>query len=157
MRCVLTVVGAAAVLLLGASCAGPRDEPVDPGAGPPVVTTLPPPPAPPSSDGSLPPGGQLVAPEKIDRSGLPRGYPVKVWTEGDGRTIGLVAQEGGCGKAGAEIAEQSAAAVTLLTFEAVPKEPKMCTMDLRYPTLSVTLDEPLGDRTVVLRHERRTY
>jgi hypothetical protein len=82
---------------------------------------------------------------------------VKVWTEGDGRTVGLVAQEGGCGKAGVEIAEQTATSVVLIVFEATPAKPMMCTMDLRYPTFEVTLDQPLGDRSVVMKHERRTY
>lgn len=162
MKRLLTVAGAGVLLALGGACAGPQHDTVQPGGAPPALTTEPPPSGPPNSGSGesdqVPPGGsQPVVNEKMDTAGLPEGYPTKVWTQGDGKSVGLVTQEGGCGKAGVEIAEQSAATVTLLVFEAVPAKPKMCTMDLRYPYMSVNLDQPLGERTLVLRHERRTY
>jgi hypothetical protein len=41
--------------------------------------------------------------------------------------------------------------------ETEPPEEKetACTMDIRFETVSVTLDEPLGERTVVLKYEHR--
>ncbi|WP_051385425.1 hypothetical protein [Actinokineospora inagensis] len=79
-----------------------------------------------------------------------------VWTEGGGSDVGVVAQEGGCGKASAEVGDQGPARVVLTLVETRPARPRMCTMDIRYPRLSVRLDQPLGDRRVVLRSEQRT-
>lgn len=78
-----------------------------------------------------------------------------VWTEEGGSTVGVVAQEGGCGRASVEVPEQTDAQVVVLMVEKVPATPQMCTMDLRYPKLTTELDQPLGDRTVVLKAEQR--
>ncbi len=93
---------------------------------------------------------------QIDDSALPEGYPQLVWTEEDGMSIGVVAQEGGCGKASVEIPEQTDEQVVVLMVETVPAKPQACTMDLRYPKITSELDAPLGDRTVVLKTEQRT-
>jgi hypothetical protein len=77
-----------------------------------------------------------------------------VWTEDDGATVGVVAQEGGCGKASVESAETDKQ-VTVTMVETTPKEPKPCTMDLRYPKLTTELKAPLGDREVVLKSAQR--
>jgi hypothetical protein len=94
---------------------------------------------------------------KLDAAQLPEGYPRKVWLEGDGSRIGLVTQEGGCSKASVEIAEQGDQRVVLNTVESNPAKQQMCTMDIRYPSFTVTLNAPLGDRTVVLAYQQRTY
>lgn len=93
---------------------------------------------------------------KLDTSKLPEGYPTKVWTEGDGSRIGLVAQEGGCSKASVEIAEQGEQRVVLNLVDTNPAAPRMCTMDMRYPSFTVTLNAPLGDRPLVLAYQQRT-
>jgi hypothetical protein len=80
---------------------------------------------------------------------------VLAWTEDDGDTLGVVAQEGGCGRSSVEVPEQTDAQVVVLMVETVPATPQMCTMDLRYPKLTAELDQPLGDRTVVLKAEQR--
>jgi hypothetical protein len=77
-----------------------------------------------------------------------------VWTEDDGATVGVVAQEGGCGKASVESAETDGQ-VTITMIETQPKEPKACTMDLRYPKLTTELKAPLADRKIVLKSEQR--
>lgn len=100
--------------------------------------------------GEIPPDGKPVALSKIDAAALHEDYPKTVWTEGDGRKVGLIGQEGGCGKASASVLEQTAASVKIEVLETLPLEKKMCTMDIRFPPLSVSLDAPLGDRTVVL-------
>jgi hypothetical protein len=102
-----------------------------------------------------PAGGEAVASPQIDNSQLPNGYPQLVWTEDDGLSIGVVAQEGGCGKASVEIPEQTDKQVVVLLVETQPAEPKTCTMDLRYPKITTELDAPLADRTVVLKSEQR--
>ncbi|MFC4858524.1 hypothetical protein [Actinophytocola glycyrrhizae] len=102
-----------------------------------------------------PAGGDAVAKSQIDDSQLPESYPQMVWTEDDGMSLGVVAQEGGCGRASVEIPEQTEARVVVLMVETQPAEPKSCTMDLRYPKITTELDAPLDDRTVVLRTEQR--
>lgn len=100
--------------------------------------------------------GEPVPPERVDASGLPRGYPVEVSVAGDGRTLRLVGQEGGCSEASAELGEQRGDRVAVTMVETKPTSKDIaCTMDMRYPPLTVTLDEPLGDRMVLLTYEAR--
>ncbi|CRK55803.1 hypothetical protein [Alloactinosynnema sp. L-07] len=107
--------------------------------------------------GVTPPAqGTPVPANRVDGGALPEGFPRTVWTEEGGATLRVVAQEGGCGKASVEVAEQSAARVALTLIETTPSEPRQCTLDIRFPELRVDLDKPLGERTVVLRAERRT-
>ncbi|ALG07965.1 hypothetical protein [Kibdelosporangium phytohabitans] len=92
---------------------------------------------------------------KLDAAKLPEAYPRKVWTEGDGTRIGVTAQEGGCSRASVEIGEQSTDKVVLTMVETSPKVEQMCTMDIRYPNFTVTLNAPLGDRPVTLDYQQR--
>jgi hypothetical protein len=100
------------------------------------------------------PANGPVPQERIDGSALPEGFPKDV--AATDRTLAVKAQEGGCGKASAEVKSQSPSAVELTLVETQPAVPQACTMDIRYPTVSVTLDQPLGERKVVLRFEQRT-
>ena len=50
---------------------------------------------------------------------------------------------------------ESADQVVVNMVEVVPSEPQPCTMDLRYPKLTIELAQPLDQRTVVLRNEQR--
>jgi hypothetical protein len=147
----LATAGAGVLLALSAAC-GAQTQP---GSGPPqelpTSTTVP---SAPQLPGESPAGAKLVT--KLDTSKLPEGYPKKVWTEGDGSRIGLVAQEGGCSRASVEIASQSDREVVLNVVESTPAKQQMCTMDIRYPAFTVTLNAPLGDRTVVLTYQQRT-
>jgi hypothetical protein len=102
-----------------------------------------------------PNGGTPVEKQQVDTSALPQGYPVLVWTEDDGTTVGVVAQEGGCGKASVEVPQQTDTQVVITMIETVPATPQNCTMDLRYPKITGSLDAPLGNRTVVLKAEQR--
>lgn len=100
--------------------------------------------------------GKAVPPGQVDAGALPKGYPRDVSTRAGGRQLAVVAQEGGCGKAGVEIAAQNAQRVALTLVETTPSDPNtMCTMDMRYPVLTVQLEAPLDGRTVVLDSERR--
>lgn len=101
--------------------------------------------------------GDLVPGKRIDGSKLPEAYPQNVATSDDGRKLLIVAQEGGCGEASAELAGQSAQQVRVTLVETLPPESAdiACTMDIRFETVSVVLDKPLGERTVVLEYERR--
>ncbi|WP_233157882.1 hypothetical protein [Actinokineospora bangkokensis] len=103
-----------------------------------------------------PDGGAQVGAAQVDATGLKENYPVMVWTLDSGSTLGVVAQEGGCGKASAELTEQSESTVAVTLVETKPADKQMCTMDLRYPKLTLELAQPLGDRKVVLTQEQRT-
>ncbi|MBW4722213.1 hypothetical protein [Saccharothrix obliqua] len=153
MRSLGTALGAGALLLALAGCATSQPT-VDAGdGGGPTLTTSPAstsPSADPDSTSPVPPGGREVPKEKLDAAAVPEGTPKTVWTEGDGRTLGLIGQEGGCGKASVEITEQNATTVKVVVVETTPKDAEVCTMDIRYPPLTAALDAPLGDRQVVL-------
>lgn len=149
-----TFVGAGVLLLLASACANPQESQT--GADRPPATSESTSATPDRQPARTPPsGGTAVAEPQLDVAALPEGYPVLVWTEDDGKTVGVVAQEGGCGKASVEVPEQTEKQVVVLMVETVPATEQMCTMDLRYPKLTAELDAPLGDRTVVLKTEQR--
>jgi hypothetical protein len=157
LRLAAVAVGAGALVLLGA-CGGEKSGSQNPPAGgEPTLTIVPPSePSEPSEGPGVPPADAVAVPgDQLDFAALPEGYPKQVWTVGDGRILVAKAQEGGCNRASAEVTEQTDARVVLTLVETQPAQPGMCTMDIRYPVVSVTLDEPLGDRTVTLRAERR--
>ncbi|MFI7674492.1 hypothetical protein [Actinophytocola sp. NPDC049390] len=155
-----TVVGAGVLLLLASACANPQES-QEPGTGSTTTAestaeSTAPSTTPDRQPARTPPsGGAKVPTAQIDDSSLPKGYPQLVWTEDEGTSIGVVAQEGGCGKASVEIPEQSDKQVVVLMVETIPAKPQACTMDLRYPKITSELDAPLGDRTVVLKSEQR--
>jgi len=149
-----TVVGAGVLLLLASACANPQENQEASNDTPPSATSEST--TPDRQPARTPPeGGAEVAKQQIDDAALAQGYPRLVWTQDDGRTIGVVAQEGGCGKASVEVPEQTDTQVVILMIETVPAKPQNCTMDLRYPKLTAELDAPLGDRAVVLKSEQR--
>jgi hypothetical protein len=148
----LATVGAGVLLALSAACGAANQPGSNPSS---ELPTAEPSSEPQLPSGDTPAGAKLVT--KLDAAKLPESYPRKVWTEGDGTRIGLVAQEGGCSKASVEIAEQSEQRVALNLVESSPAKQQMCTMDIRYPSFTVTLNAPLGDRTVVLVYQQRTY
>jgi hypothetical protein len=151
-----TVVGAGVLLLLTSACANTTQESQDnAGDTRPTETSAPAETQPDRQPARTPPsGGEKVSAGQIDSKALPKSYPVMVWTEDDGGTVGVVAQEGGCGKASVESAETDSQ-VTITMVETTPKAPQACTMDLRYPKLTTELKAPLDDRKVVLKKVAR--
>lgn len=149
MRRLYTAVGAGALLLTAAAC-GDKQPDVGFGGQPP---------APPPSEQAAP--AEPVKPKPVEqRQGvpanavearLPQGYPTQVWTQNGGTVVVATGQEGGCSNVHAEVAKQNARQVTVVFVEEVPKQPQMCTMDIRYPPVTAQLDAPLGERTVVLQ------
>ncbi|HUQ59344.1 hypothetical protein [Lentzea sp.] len=149
MRHIGTVVGTGVLLLVISACGSAQNASPGAGGGPTLPTATSPSEAPPGiAPGEVPPDGTPVT--KIDTNALTPDYPRTVWTQGDGRTVGVVGQEGGCGKASASVLEQNASAVKIELLETTPLTKQMCTMDIRFPPLTVQLSEPLGERTVVL-------
>lgn len=101
------------------------------------------------------PGEMALPPERIDGAKMPQGYPKTAAAVERTNEVAIRAQEGGCGKASAEVVEQSADQVTVKLVETTPRNKMACTMDIRYPTVKVALEQPLGERKLVLEHEQR--
>jgi hypothetical protein len=159
MRSLGTAVGAGALLVALVGCASSTSTPVGAEGGP-TLTTSASPTAPaseePEFDSPVPPDGTEVPRERVDASTVPEDVPKVVWTEGDGSTLGVIAQEAGCGKASVEVAAQGAEAVEVVLVETTSPAQEVCTMDIRYPPLTAELDAPLGDRRVVLTTRQDT-
>jgi hypothetical protein len=152
-----TVIGAGVLFLVATACAGTEQVGAGSAGGDTLTTSASASSSAPVESEPLPPqgqpvpdGGTPVPAERVDAQALAEDAPRTVWTEGDGTVVGLVGQEGGCTSVRAEITGQTAEQVGVELVETVPLEQKMCTMDLRYPPLSVTLDAPLAERKVVL-------
>lgn len=153
MRHIGTVVGTGVLLLVISACGSAQNVSTGAGGGqelPTATSSSETPPGAPSNTapGEVPPDGKPVT--KLDANALPPDQPRTVWTVGDGKTVGVIAQEGGCGKASASVLEQNASTVKIELLETLPLTKQMCTMDIRFPPLTVQLSEPLGERTVVL-------
>lgn len=142
-----------ALLVVATACAAPQSTP-EQAPVPPAQSA--PTDDPENQPGRVPPAGSDPVPaEQISTDALPDGYPVEAWTADGGTTIGLGAQEGGCGKASAEVTEQTGDKVVVTIVETTPKKAEMCTMDIRFVEVTAELDQPLGDREVVLKSEQR--
>ena len=107
-----------------------------------------------SSPVTQPPGTSLPT-NQLDAATLPEGYPRQVVVAPDGKTLIITAQEGGCGKASAELKEQTPDRIKTVLIETTPASAQVCTMDVRYPKVTVTLADALGQRIVELSNEKR--
>lgn len=140
--------GAGILLLAVTACAEQQPE-VGFGGQPPASSSAEQ--GPPASISPNPPEKRAGLPEKqVDATALPKGYPREVWTQRDGAVVAATGQEGGCGSVHAEISEQTPKRVGIVFVEETPKGADACTMDIRYQPVTVELDAPLGERTVVL-------
>ncbi|MDX3664089.1 hypothetical protein PV646_42970 [Streptomyces sp. ID05-26A] len=149
MRHIGTVVGTGALLLVLSACGSAQNAGTGAGGGQELPTATSSSEIPPNTaPGEMPPDGKPVT--KLDANALLPDQPRTVWTVGDGKTVGVIAQEGGCGKASASVLEQNASTVKIELLETLPLTKQMCTMDIRFPAVTVQLSEPLGERTVVL-------
>ncbi|MDT8914152.1 hypothetical protein [Amycolatopsis sp. PS_44_ISF1] len=150
MRHLTKLVGTGLILLTVTACGGPETMATAPGA-PSGTTATTPPSAPGKPQLHLPPGRTPVADGQVDGTALPQDFPRQVYTADGGRTITLRAEEGGCQHALGQAVEQTAQRVVLDLSETKAQTGQMCTMDLRYPYISVPLSAPLGGRAVVLK------
>lgn len=119
-------------------------------------TSLPVPPTvePPVADGPVaPPEGTPLPPERVDATALPEGYPKLVWTLDDGAAVGMYGQGGGCTEVSTAVRDADDTTVRVAIVETTTSSGP-CTMELSYPPQTVPLDEPLGERTVVLTREQ---
>ncbi|WP_410654680.1 hypothetical protein [Amycolatopsis sp. lyj-112] len=175
MRYLTNVIGLGLIVVAVSAC-GAQNQATEPAAGPGNgdLSTVPSPSVPPSSSpapapgnqpGSQPgvpgaprqevPEGSTKLPDKqLDAAALPADYPREVYTSNGGTILNIRGQEGGCGHATAEAAQQDGNRVTVNLTELKGQTGQMCTMDIRHPVISVTLAAPLGERTVVLKQMR---
>ena len=103
----------------------------------------------------VPEGSTAVPAQQIDSSALPADYPREVTTSNGGTVLSIRAREGGCGRVSAAPVEQTARRVVVNLKETKAQTNQMCTMDIRTPVISATLDAPLAARTLVLTIEPR--
>ncbi|MGW4062333.1 hypothetical protein ACWEGE_28900 [Amycolatopsis sp. NPDC004747] len=97
------------------------------------------------------PGDDVIAESQVDARALPEGYPRSLTRSLDGKTVILQAEEGGCRRISARVGEQTAQqVVVLITVLSAPKG-QMCPDYIKEIKVPLTLAEPLGTRTVVLR------
>ncbi|WAL67606.1 hypothetical protein ORV05_07435 [Amycolatopsis cynarae] len=110
----------------------------------------------PGSPQNPPPGSTAVPGDRVDVTNLPADFPHEVYVSADGRLLYVRGQEGGCNHASAEVRSETAQQVTVDVVEAKSTvQNQMCTMEIRYPLLSVALAAPLGQRHVVLLAQKR--
>ncbi|MEV6645408.1 hypothetical protein [Amycolatopsis sp. NPDC051371] len=166
MRYLAKAAGTGAILLMATACAGQNVPISQPAAGgtsevptgsvstSPSESVLPAPPSanPPGKPRlTVPEGSTPVPPAKVDTAALPANYPHEVWTANGGTILNIRAQEGGCGHALGEATEQAGDHVVVNLSETKAQTGRMCTMDIRFPVISVALASPLDQRTVVLK------
>lgn len=170
MRCVAKFVGAGLVLFAVTACGGQSDTAAPAAGGGALPTSSSAPAAPPSSDVSTPTPSQLqpgnppgrpkqVVPvgsepvpiEQIDASGLPAGYPHDVTSSNGGTVLSLLTEEGGCAHMSAAPVAQDAKQVVVNFTRTKAQAGQMCPQYIRDVTISVTLDAPLAQRTLVLK------
>jgi hypothetical protein len=174
MRYLANVIGLGLIVVAVSAC-GAQNQAAEPAAGPGsgTLSTVPPTPSsqpqssvpapPPVGETANPPGkprqevpeGSTKVPDKqLDAAALPADYPREVYTSNGGTILNIRGQEGGCGHATAEAAQQDGNRVVVNLTELKGQTGQMCTMDIRHPVISVALAGPLGERTVVLKQMR---
>ncbi|MTD58978.1 hypothetical protein [Amycolatopsis pithecellobii] len=141
------------IVLVTATACGQRADNVSPGAGPtpPPSVSVQPPPSQPWSAQTPPAGSMAVQAAQVDSSKLPKDYPREVFVSADGKVLYFRAEEGGCGRASADVQQETAQQIVINLRETQTNtQGRMCTMDIRYPLVSVPLHDPLGDRKILL-------
>ncbi|MEC3974773.1 hypothetical protein [Amycolatopsis sp. H20-H5] len=166
MRCLAKLVGTGMILVAATACAGQDTVTSQPAAASstaaPSESVLPGSPElrpsgpvatpPPKPKLEVPEGSTPVPPKQIDAAALPADFPKAVYTGNGGTVLSIKAVEGGCGHAIGEASVQNGQQVVVNLTEKKGQTGQMCTMDIRYPVVSVTLAAPLGERTVVLKN-----
>jgi len=137
-------VGVAAVLL--SSGCGQAGQPAGDGGSPGPTT---------ASVSTSPADGDVteVPDSRIDGTRLPAGYPRKAWIAADGVTLTVLGEEGGCEHVRSTLAEQNATAVRVILIRDMTDSHRPCSKDLRAKKLTMRLDQPLAERTVVLEQQ----
>ncbi len=116
-------------------------------------------PTPPSTtDPSAPPvkaTGATVPPSQVNYSAAPENVPQTVWQQDGGKTLVVMAEEGGCVKVNAQVTKQTADEVDI-TVLSVAEMHRVCPLYVRNIPVAAHLDAPLGARKVVLTTQTGT-
>ncbi|MBW4722212.1 hypothetical protein [Saccharothrix obliqua] len=145
------------VALVLAGCSGGGDGATGPSTTPTTATGTTRPSPPPQSSAPPLPDQTAVPPERLDAGALSDAYERQAWVSADGRTVRVLSLAGGCKRASAEVAAQSAdqVRITLVTTY-YPPDGGACTQELYDVPVHVSLDAPLGDRLLVLEAREQT-
>jgi hypothetical protein len=139
----------------------PSSSPVTttPSTSAPVTSTVVQPPAsnpPPTS--SAPPvqaTGQPVPPNQVNYAAASENTPQTVWEQDGGRTLVLMAEEGGCVKVDAQVPKQTADEVDVVLLS-VAETHRVCPLYVRNIPVAAHLDAPLGARKLVVSTQTGT-
>ena len=117
---------------------------------------LPTPPPPTSTDTATPKAtGPTVPPSQIDYSAAPENVPQTVWQQDGGKTLVVMAEEGGCVKVDAQVTKQTSTEVDV-TLLSTAQTHRICPLYVRNIPVAAHLDAPLGSRKVVLTTQTGT-
>ncbi|QUQ71953.1 hypothetical protein [Kutzneria sp. CA-103260] len=122
------------------------------GAIPPSApTSTPPPPDSPPVQAT----GPTVPPSQVNYSAAPENVPQTVWQQDGGKTLVVMAEQGGCVKVNAQVTKQTADEVDI-TVLSVAEMHRVCPLYVRNIPIAAHLDAPLGGRLVVLTTQTGT-
>ena len=112
-------------------------------------------PAPPAASPPVQATGATVPPSQVDYSGAAENVPQTVWQQDDGKTLVVMAEEGGCMKVDAQVTKQTADEVDITLLSTVQTH-RVCPLYVRNIPIAAHLDAPLGARKVVLTSQTGT-
>ncbi len=95
------------------------------------------------------PGGTPVPPGQVNTDGVTTGMQPVVWEQDGGLTLAAVAEEGGCVTVSGRVPKQTATEVDFQVVSVAVKH-GVCPHFVRNVRVTVHLDAPLGDRTIML-------
>jgi hypothetical protein len=145
----------AGALVLVAGCGG-RAAPAAPAANPTLSTSASAPAAggPAMAGPELPAGATVVSGARVNASALPSGFPREVWTTGNGATLNVYGEQGGCDTVSAKAVSQTDSQVTVRLTQVQQKPTahhSVCPLYRMLKPLAMPLSAPLGSRAVVLQ------
>jgi hypothetical protein len=99
--------------------------------------------------------GTPVPPNQVDYSAAPENVPQTVWQQDNGKTLVVMAEEGGCVSVNAQVTKQTSSEVDI-TLLSVAQTHRVCPLYVRNIPVAAHLDAPLGGRKVVLSSQTGT-
>jgi len=99
--------------------------------------------------------GPTVPPSQVNYAAAPENVPQTVWQQDGGKTLVVMAEEGGCMKVDAQVTKQTADEVDI-TVLSVAQMHRVCPLYVRNIPIAAHLDAPLGSRKLVLTTQTGT-
>ncbi|MFI9381578.1 hypothetical protein [Kutzneria sp. NPDC052558] len=150
--------GSGAATNTAASAPAGSSSPTATTSATPTSGIVPPPLSPPpttTDESSVKATGPTVPPNQVNYSAAPENVPQTVWQQDGGKTLVVMAEEGGCMKVDAQVTKQTADEVDI-TVLSVAQMHRVCPLYVRNIPVAAHLDAPLGSRKVVLTTETGT-